>query len=499
MLSRLYKWYGKRTVLLVSVAVILLLIIGFSLGRDTGKKEEVTVVPTTVVVRSVGELKTGSSFSVIGQVSALSEAKLQTEAGGRVTQVVVSIGDYVPAGTVLARIENSEEQASLLQAEGAYESALAGSKQSGVSLEQAKITARNTYRDTFSTAENIVYNLLDEFFINPGTNLSGFRLGGTGKAEEFNLRRTELEDELNKWSASLNNDTVLDETARLTYAESVMTEINQFTADIYIVVNEVDADTKFTDEVLASYKTRLAAARSTLAGTITTITSVKEGIRQAELAGSSLQSSQASAGIKSALGNLRSAQARFEKTLVRSPISGVINALYIKAGDYVTPGQAAALVANNGSLEVTTALGETDVAQLAVGDTVTINNTAPGKITKIAPAVDPLTQKAEVKISVDDALSLTNGTTVTVTFSRTKEAEGKKDGPITLPLSAVKLLPSGSIVFGVSENNTLEAYGVTLGDILGESVEVVSGLTREQAIVIDVRGLKEGDTVLVAE
>jgi RND family efflux transporter MFP subunit len=498
MLSRLYAWYGKRTVLVVCILVVILIIVGLSLGRDTEEKEEVAAVPTTVVVRPVGELKTGSSFSVIGQVSALSEAKLQTEAGGRVTRVSVSIGDYVPAGTVLASIENGEEQASLLQAEGAYESALAGSKQSGVSLEQTKITARNTYRDTFTTAENTVYNLLDEFFINPGTNLSGFRLGGTGKAEEFNLRRTELQDELNKWSASLNNTTTLDETAMLTYAESVITEINQFTADIYTVVTEVDEDTKFTDEVLASYKTRLAAARGTLAGSVTTLTSVKEGIRQAELAGSAIQNSQASASIKSALGNLRSAQARFEKTLVRSPISGMVNALYIKSGDYVTPGQAAALVANNGSLEVTTALGETDVAQLVVGDTVTINNSAPGKITKIAPAIDPLTQKAEVKISVDDALSLTNGTTVTVTFSRTKETPGEKDGPITLPLSAVKLLPSGSIVFGVSENDTLEAYPVTLGEILGESVEVVSGLTREQAIVVDVRGLKEGDTVLIA-
>ena len=499
MLSRLYSWYGKRTVLVVFIVVVLLLVIGFSLGRDTGKKEEVAVVPTTVVVRPVGELKTGSSFSVIGQVSALSEAKLQTEAGGRVTQVAASIGDYVPAGTVLARIENSEEQAALLQAEGAYESALAGSKQSGVSLEQAKITARNTYRDTFSIAENTVYNLLDEFFINPGTNLSGFRLGGTGDSEEFNRRRVALEDELNAWSASLRDEASLDEVANLVYAESVITTINQFTADIYTVVNEVDADTKFTEEVLASYKTRLAAARSTLAGSVTILTSVKEGIRQAELAGSSVQSSQASAGIKSALGNLRSAQARFEKTLVRSPISGVVNALYVKAGDYVTPGQAAALVANNGSLEVATALGEADVAQLAVGDAVIINNTAPGKITRIAPAIDPLTQKAEVKISVDDALSLTNGTTVTVSFSRGEDTATETDGPITLPLSAIKLLPSGSIVFGVTEEKKLKAYPVTLGDILGESVEVVSGLTREQSIVVDVRGLKEGDTVLVAE
>ncbi len=499
MLSRLYAWFGKRTVILVSIVFVVLLVVGFSLKKGGGEKtEEVATTSTTVVVRPVGDLKTGSSFSVIGQVSALSEAKLQTEAGGRITRVSVSIGDYVPAGTILASIENSEEQASLLQAEGAYEAALAASKQSGVSLEQAKTTARNTYRDTFTTAESTVYNLLDEFFINPGTNLSGFRLGGTGDAEDFNLRRVAIEDELNRWATSLEEGEQLDETAKLVYAESVITTINQFTADVYTVVIEVDADTRFTEEVLASYKTRLAAARSTLAGTIATLSAAKEGIRQAELAGSSVQNSQASASVKGALGSLRSAQARYEKTLVRSPIGGVVNALYIKAGDYVSPGQPAALVANNGSLEVSTALGEADVTLLAVGDSVMVNDVASGKITKIAPAVDPLTQKAEVKISVDDATTLTNGTTVTVTFTRDQDT-GREQGPVTLPLSAVKLLPSGPIVFTVTENNTLAAKPVTLGDILGESVAVTAGLTLEEEIVVDARGLKEGDAVLVTK
>src|SRR5690606_35525674 len=108
--------------------------------------------------------------------------------------------------------------------------------------------------------------------------------------------------------------------------------------------------------------------------------------------------------------------AAYEKTIVRSPIAGSVNALYLKEGTYVAPGTPAAVVANNGSLEITTSVGETEGARIKIGDRVRIENTADGVVTAIAPAIDPMTGKISVKIGVEDDSTLDNGSTVRVSF-----------------------------------------------------------------------------------
>ena len=59
------------------------------------------------------------------RVEAVSEANLQAETGGRITSVSVDVGDTVSAGKVLATIESSAQRAALVQAQGAYEAAVA--------------------------------------------------------------------------------------------------------------------------------------------------------------------------------------------------------------------------------------------------------------------------------------------------------------------------------------------------------------------------------------
>jgi hypothetical protein len=54
-------------------------------------------------------------------------------------------------------------------------------------------------------------------------------------------------------------------------------------------------------------------------------------------------------------------------------------------------------------------------------------------------------------------------------------------------------------VFGVSDTNTLVAYPITLGVIMGDSVEVTNGITNDSRIITDARGLKAGDTVSVTQ
>jgi multidrug efflux pump subunit AcrA (membrane-fusion protein) len=504
MISRLYTAYGKRNVRIVALLLIIIGI-GLILRGDTGvtpdTQSESAGLPQ-VEVSTVGALVGKSDFTVVGTVTAVSEARLQAEAAGRITSVSVALGDTVSAGTVVASIENNTERALLLQAEGAYESAQAASLQSSSSLDEARITVQNTYRDAFSTVDTVVRSVIDQFYSNPGDALSGFKIGGTGRAPEFIEVRNDIEEELATWSATIaeNFDNKSEEDL-LRHSESVAREAGDLMATFVLLLSDNDIDESLSSEERAAYQATLAGGRASVDGVLSSISRARGVYDQAVIAGGESASgvSGSSAQIKSALGNLRSAQAAYEKTLIRTPISGVVNALYIKAGEYVTNGQAAALIANNGSLEVTTALGEDDLDSVVIGDTVRIDDAVVGTVTRLAPAVDPLSGKAEVRIGIAGESVLVNGSTVRVTFTRGQEREVESDtGEESVPLSALKLLPSGPVVFSVDEG-VLTPHPVVLGRILGDTVLITEGLSADTVIVVDARGLKAGDRVEVVQ
>lgn len=494
MLDRLYGWYGKPVVLGALGALVLLVVIGIIIrgAADDSASEEVAKLPV-VTLRAVGALESESVFSVVGTVRSVSEAQLRAEAGGRITSVPVRVGDTVTAGTVLATIENDRERASLLQAEGAYESALASARGSGVTLEEARVGAANAYQNAFTVVDGIVQSTIDDYYMNPEGPIIGYRLS-SGNPTVMNARRADVEAMRIAWRTSIARGVVGDVDV-LTDAESNVRLLSALITDLNDIVLDEPRTSIFFDE---AYQQELIGARATLDGVLASLSAARRVLAQAEVSGASNGTSEADARVKSALGTLRAAQAAYEKTLVRTPISGVVNALNMVAGEYATLGQPAAVVANNGSLEVKTALGESDLETITIGDAVTVNGSVTGVITSIAPAIDPVSGKAEVRVSVDDADALTNGTTVTITFSR-NTAEASESDMILLPLAALKLLPSGPVAFGVNDEGVLVAYPVTLGAIMGDTVEVLEGLTRESVIVTDARGLRAGDAVTVTQ
>ncbi len=257
----------------------------------------------------------------------------------------------------------------------------------------------------------------------------------------------------------------------------------------------------YTDAELQTFSTNFTTLRANLIGTrtsldgaISTLASARDAKRRAELGASGGAVSSSDAQIKIALGSLQSAQSAYQKTIVRSPIQGVVNALYLKTGDYVSPGQPAAIVANNNGLQIKTFINEIDGANLNVGDPVAIEGGASGVITAKADALDPTNGKVAVVVGVNPDSGLTNGATVKVTFSQvSKEAVDER---IIVPLSALKITPDATTVFTVSNEGKLEAITVTKGQLLGDNIEITSGLTKETRIVTDARGLKAGQEVI---
>lgn len=502
--TKLITWYGKRTVYTALACILVLLGMGAYFAFRTSAPETTTpLIKKRVVVQEAGLLGAESiGLKTVGTVRAVSEARLQTEAAGRITSVRVSIGDRVTAGTILATIENSRESASLLQAQGAYESAEAANAQTAISLSDAQAQAQNIHRTAFTTADDIVRTLTDEFFSNPNTKNPSIRIDSQGDAVALNAERVALGVVLEEWkqktlTPSTPSQDVSSQLSLLEEAERNTTRTGIFVSRLAQLVSESDPDDIFTAEVLAAYKSRFSVARTRIDTTLQTIATTRTEVQNAAQKNTGgTVSSDVAARIKQALGSLRSAQAAYEKTIIRSPISGVVNAMYLRANEFVGMNAPAAVVANNGALEITTSVNEEERSLIAVGNIVTINEDTQGTITRIAPGIDPQTGKIEIKISPtnETGISLENGTIVSLSLSGTSTVSPQQE-ELRIPLRALKITALGPVAFTVSENHTLVAHPVTLGALIGDIVVIESGIDKNTPIVTDARGLKEGDLV----
>jgi len=498
MLNRLYGWYGKGVVWTGGVVVFVLLISGtiFSLTGSTSPEVTDKQLRTVDILR-VSNITGGATINLVGTVEAVSEVNLQSEASGRITRTYVSLGETVKAGQRIATIENASEYASLLQAEGSYEVALANAVRTGLSAESVYTSALSNYRSAFVTIQDVMQNTVSSFFT--PQNQSSFDL------TDYSWERRLINYDLNDWkelTATLSADSGL--ITNIAEAELLTQRVSDLTDVIFqnLISKEKTTDDGTLQTQIEVYKSSLSAARTKIGNAQSTLRNARTSITNAdsELAGSGNTISSADGGIKQALGVLRSAQANYAKTIITTPIAGTVNAISIKSGDYVGNLSPIAVVANNNALEITAFISESERNRVAVGSNVIIEEKFEGTVSNISPAINPSTKKVEIKIQTT-ATELSNGDTVRLSISSESDQEVPADTAtdIIVPITALKVETDRIVIFTVSSEGILEAHTVSEGPLLGSSIIINSGVTSDMEIVIDARGLNEGDQVLVAE
>ena len=511
---QLFMWYGKRNVLGIVGIVIALVGVGLYFKMHTATVATPAAVDQkTVSLALAGSMKgSGSSASILGTVESTHEARLQAEAGGRVTSVRVKLGDTVSAGAVLATIENSRESAMLLQAQGAYEAASAGARAGDVGLAQAeraekeaRTAAQNAYRSAFTTADSIVRSTLDQLFSSASTQQPGLRIDGRGSAEALNTERVNIGVLLASWKAEVDSDSTGNNAEQLIASADTNTRRIALFATTLSNLYSKDQETKsIIPADLAAVGPQLTAARAQLDGTLGALSGSRSALSgaltalaQAKISAQDGSVSLTDAQQTQALGSLRLAQANYEKTIVRTPIRGTVQSLTIKEGTSIGQGQPAAIVSNESAREIVAYISESDGALYSVGTKVMIENTIEGVVTQVASAIDPSTKKIEVRIGMNDEKNaLTNGQSVTVS-AKTTATTTAADTTLRLPIIALKMTPDGAIVFTVDNDKKLVQHPVVLGAILGDTVVVASGIDASTNIVTDARGLRAGEVVTV--
>lgn len=510
MLSKLYAWYGRKTVWMVVGVVAVLLVAGALFKFGTAQEEVQTEVLPVVAVATVGELGGSSSVTLLGTVRSVSEANIETESAGRITAVRVDLGDSIRAGAVIATLENASERAAVLQAEGAYEATVAGASvgdisvaQAETALEAARDTARNTLQGAYTTVNNSFFSVIDDFYNDPTSPLVSPLLSDDNRSflsSERAAFRTILPEWQTRLSSLQNNDRLVAEIdASIGYTRRTMALVDSFLGSLQKRKTET-----FDGQSVTSLIGELNTVRSSLSNTITALEATKSSLQsaedslaQAQLGGTNVDNSVANAQIKQALGSLRAAQANLAKTIVTSPIAGTVNSLNVSVGDFVGSFAPIAKVANNNALEITVFVGDSDRDAITVGTTVTIDGKYPGVVTNIGAGIDAATQKTEVKIATETT-ELTNGNTVSVSLDSSQPVSENDKATILLPITAVKFSAENGSVLTV-ENNAIVEHAIELGLVRGNQVEVLSGVTNDMQIIVDARGLTVGSKVEVKQ
>lgn len=176
---------------------------------------------------------------------------------------------------------------------------------------------------------------------------------------------------------------------------------------------------------------------------------------------------------------------RLGYSVVRAPVSGVVTAKSVEAGDIVSPQSQLFEIADISTLVVPVKVSELDVVRLGVGDPARVTLDAfpdrpvQGRIRRIFPAADPSTRLVPVEVALQgvEARSARPGF-----LARVALALGTREG--------VMLVPAGAVVGGAGS----EAVYV-VKDGVAERREVRTGLTSQGQIEI-LDGLREGEAVI---
>lgn len=486
-LWRRYRSLSKRMQWVVGALVVILVIALFVVLRSGGATST-TENLRAVNLRSVAELSGGSSSgTMFGTVRSRAEAMVMAEAGGTVERVHTSLGARVGAGTILAELSNASERASVLQAEGAYDAAVAA--RNSVSVGDADTSAVNAYQSAFTDLDVALENYIDTVFGGPGPYGPVLLIDGNG--ERLSGERSELRDIMNEWRRNLEDAGSRDPRTLLSEATATADRINLFLTDLSRAAN--GRNSRATQAQL----TALITARSTVDGVRASLAAATASYRS----GSVGASAGADAAVKQALGVLRAAEANLEKTLVRAPISGTVNFFPLRVGDFVTSFSHVATVAENNALEIVGYVSEDGRESLSVGSRLAVDSAHTAFVTSIAPALDPVTKQIEVRLAIDSSSGLVNGQSVQVTLptSDASVAEETQSGPVLLPLASVKLRSDDRVVFTVTEEGRLVAHPVETGEVRGERIEILTALSSDMRIVADARGLAEGERVKLAD
>ena len=216
------------------------------------------------------------------------------------------------------------------------------------------------------------------------------------------------------------------------------------------------------------------------------------------------QEQTAKARVESAKAQLDAQNLRLKNTQLLAPDHGIISARMATVGSVVGAGTEMFKLIRQGRLEWRGEVTASEIARVTPGTAVVV--TAPGgaqmqgKVRTLAPTVDANTRNGMVYVDLTGPVAgakLVPGAFKPRMYAR-GEFEMGSSGALTVPQTAVVVRDGFSYVYRVNAQNKISQLKVQPGRVVGDQVELLSGVKPEDKLVASGGSfLSEGDTVRV--
>lgn len=187
---------------------------------------------------------------------------------------------------------------------------------------------------------------------------------------------------------------------------------------------------------------------------------------------------------------------RLAKTSVFAPVGGWIEKRFVSKGDFVRPGAPLFLMVTDQFLRIVLPFPESVAANLATGQQVKLTSplshdrVIEAKINQIRPAVNIHSRALEVIIYLKNPGAWRPGGTINGIV-----ITGQRENGILVPGQAVVRRPVGEVVYQIKDGKACQ-HKVTTGQPQGDLIEILSGLSGDEKIIVDGAGfLTDGASV----
>jgi RND family efflux transporter MFP subunit len=213
---------------------------------------------------------------------------------------------------------------------------------------------------------------------------------------------------------------------------------------------------------------------------------------EAQVSSSSAALSAAQQQLQMAEANQQQYAALSDYSRIVAPFSGVVTARYADTGALIAAGTSSSTqsmpvvrLAEISKLRLVLPIPESVAAQIHLGDPVkarvqALNQDIVGKVSRFADSLDRQTRTMEAEIDFDNR----DGHLIPGMYAETELSLREKKNALTVPLEAVTRNGDDATVLAVTTQNAIEERRVKLGLEDSVRVEVLSGLTDNDRVVI---------------
>jgi RND family efflux transporter MFP subunit len=216
-----------------------------------------------------------------------------------------------------------------------------------------------------------------------------------------------------------------------------------------------------------------------------------------ELDNITLQYNSAKAAVEAAKQMRNEVNAQLQYTSVTAPFAGLVTQKLMDAGNMATPGMPVLAIEQQGSLQVSASIPETQVTGIKQGGEAlvnikSINKTVKGSITQISPSSQFTGGQYIIKISLPGGgdKGLYAGMYVNVSIPSATPAAPAQAAPgnILVPVSCLVYNGELAGLYTVGQNKQAMLRWLRLGKTVGDKVEVLSGLDKDEPFIVTASG-----------